>query len=150
VSRKPYGITLVGTGVCEVPDCDCANEHDPSEAFAYTCGLHEHGVAELHLSAHPESGSEMPVMAGYNLPVLLRRIADGYLIGAYRPGDGVVVHGWPGGFAVELLLEAELADRDEVECYLTHPHADVRRLTWCAHHETDPTSDDRRPEGARP
>jgi hypothetical protein len=129
---------VVSAGRCDTPDCDCANEHNPAEAFAYTCGIHERlGLPELWLAAAPRECSEVPVMPGYELGRVLNRVTEGYVAGDFKPGEAVVFHGWPGGFAVKVVLETECVDVDELECWQAHPDAQVRPITWCAHREAE-------------
>jgi hypothetical protein len=133
-SHHPWRVTLVGGGKCEVPGCTGCDEHEPWKAFAYTNGLHEaFGIAELYMTAQPQPCSEMPVMQALDLGRVIDRIAHEYSAGVYKPGEGIVVHGWPGGFAVTVTIGTFPVDRDAAECYLAHPDARVLQLTWCGH-----------------
>jgi hypothetical protein len=136
--KKPtskFQIIVVGGGHCDTPGCNCANEHDPTDAFAYTFGLHDHGLPELRLSALPKPCSEMPVMPSYELGRVLDCVARGLADGKVDPvNNGVRLRDWPGGFTVYVLIEGTV-DRDAAECYRTDDDATVREIEWCAHRD---------------
>ena len=100
--------------------------------FAYTIGLHDQGLPELHLWGRPDRGDDPGddwLLSPHDRAHLLNELA-------WKLVDGVLPVGWhdtrayDDGLATVDLRVGPPGDRDRLEAFGTHPDATVLPVSW--------------------
>lgn len=100
--------------------------------FAYTMGLHDRGLPELHLYARPSLGSDPGAdwkFSTRDCCSILNEFAAMLVRGTLEVGS-TVTQEYDGGLAVVEFRVDPPGDKDELEAYGTHPEAPVLPLRW--------------------
>ena len=131
-------MTTLGNGRQRTADWQVTAVFDPEgegQDFAYTVGLHERGLPELHMWGRPSLGDDPGadwMFSPHDCCRILNESAWQLIDGELAVGDSWE-HPYDGGMVTVRFRLDPPGDRDELEAFGIAPGADVLPVRWSLH-----------------